>query len=81
MVHTANHKIPSISKFIQDSGYESSPVNIGKDCWIGAHCCILPGVTIGVHSVIGAGSVVINDITEGVIAAGVPAQPIKEREK
>jgi maltose O-acetyltransferase len=79
MIHIANHKIPDKFGHIVDSGFEYAPVNIGKDCWIGGHYCILPGVTIGDHSVIGAGAVVTRDIPEGVIAVGVPARPIKER--
>ena len=53
------------------------PVKIGKKVWIGANCTILPGVTIGDNSVIGAGSVVTKDIPKNVIAAGNPAKVIK----
>lgn len=54
-------------------------VTIGDDVWIGAHAVVLPGVTIGRGSIIGAGSVVTVDIPEFCIAAGVPARVIGER--
>lgn len=54
-----------------------SSVKIGKGVWIGASVVILPGVTIGDNSIIGAGSVVNKDIPENVVAAGVPAKVIK----
>ena len=60
------------------------PVRIEENVWIGAGAIILPGVTIGKNSVIGAGSVVTRDIPENVVAMGVPCRvvrPIGERDK
>jgi galactoside O-acetyltransferase len=62
----------------------SFPVRIGDDVWIGAKVVILPGVTIGKNSVIGAGSVVTKDIPENVVAVGDPcrvSRPINERDR
>lgn len=53
-------------------------VVIGKNVWIGAHATILPGVTIGDNSVIGAGAVVSKDIPANCIAVGVPARVVKQ---
>ena len=53
------------------------PVKIGKNVWIGANCTILPGVSIGDNSVIGAGSVVVKSIASNVVAAGNPARVVK----
>ena len=49
-------------------------VTIGINVWIGGNCTILPGVTIGDNSVIGAGSVVTKDVPANVLAYGNPCQ-------
>ncbi len=56
----------------------TAPITIEDDVFIGMQCLILKGVTIGVGSVIGAGSVVTRDVPPGVIAAGNPAQVIRK---
>ncbi|MFA0423742.1 sugar O-acetyltransferase, partial [Vibrio sp. 10N.222.54.A1] len=48
------------------------PVRIGNNVWLGAHTVVLPGVTIGENSVIGAGSIVTQDIPANVVAVGNP---------
>ena len=53
-------------------------VNIEDHVWIGAGAIILPGVTIGENSVIGAGSVVTKDVPPNVLAYGNPCKVIKE---
>jgi maltose O-acetyltransferase len=55
-----------------------SPITIGSDVWVGGGALILPGVSIGSRTVIGAGSVVTRDIPENVFAAGNPCRVIKE---
>ena len=60
------------------------PVRIGKNCWLGAGVIVLPGVTIGDNSVIGAGSVVTKDIPANVVAVGTPCRVLRkidERDK
>ena len=79
---TAGHPVnPDLrSKGIQFN----APVTIEDNVWIGASCTILPGVTIGENSVIGAGSVVTKDIPANVVAVGTPCRvlrPIGERDK
>lgn len=62
----------------------SFPVTIEDHVWIGSNVVILPGVTIGKNSVIGAGSVVTKDIPENVVAVGNPCRvlrPITDRDK
>jgi acetyltransferase-like isoleucine patch superfamily enzyme len=53
-------------------------VELGEDVFIGDGVKVLKGVSIGAHSVIGAGSVVTSSIPAGVIAAGNPARVIRE---
>ena len=54
------------------------PVRIEENVWVGAGVIILPGVTIGKNSVIGAGSVVTKDIPANVVAMGVPCRVVRE---
>ena len=54
------------------------PVHIGNRVWIGAGALIMPGVTIGDDTVIGAGSVVTKDIPSGVVAVGNPCRVLRE---
>lgn len=54
------------------------PVRIGKNCWLGAGVLVMPGVTIGDNTVIGAGSVVTKDIPADVIAVGNPCRVLRE---
>lgn len=59
------------------SDYECSPVTIESDVFIGANVSVLKGVTIKRGAVIGSGSVVVKDVDEFCIYAGVPAKKIK----
>ena len=60
------------------SGLEYAlPITIEDDVWIGGNTTILPGVTIGKESIIGAGSVVTGDIPAGVMAAGNPCRVLR----
>ena len=54
------------------------PVRIGKNCWLGAGVIVMPGITIGDNTVIGAGSVVTKDIPGGVVAVGNPCKVLRE---
>lgn len=57
----------------------TSPIIIGANSFIGARAFILPGITIGVNTVIGAASVVTKDMPDNMICAGQPCKPLKER--
>lgn len=54
------------------------PVHIGRNVWIGSSVQILPGVTIGDNSVIGAGSVVTHDIGTNMVAYGSPCEEVRQ---
>ena len=78
-IYTASHPTDVRRR---EKGYEwGLPVKIGNNVWIGGGAEILPGVTIGDNTVIGAGSVVTKDIPANVVAAGNPCKVIKEAEK
>lgn len=53
------------------------PVRIGRNCWLGAGVIVLPGVTVGDNTVIGAGSVVTRDIPANVVAVGNPCRVLR----
>lgn len=79
---TAGHPIlPEL----REKGYQyNAPIRIGKNCWIGAGAVILPGITIGDGTVVGAGSVVTKDLPPCVVAVGNPChvlRPIGERDR
>ncbi len=59
-------------------GMYSFPITIGDNVWLGANVIVLPGVTIGENSVIGAGSVVTKDIPANVVAFGSPCKVYRE---
>ena len=54
------------------------PIRIGRNCWLGAGVIVMPGVTIGDNSVIGAGSVVTKDVPANVVAVGNPCRVLRE---
>lgn len=54
------------------------PIHIGRNVWIGSNVSVMPGISIGDNTVIGAGSVVTNDIPANVVAFGVPCRVIRE---
>ena len=54
-----------------------APVRLGANVWVGRSAVILPGVTIGDHAAIAAGSIVTDDVPARTLMAGVPARPIR----
>ena len=76
IVATAAH--PILPRLREKVYQYNMPVHIGKNCWLGAGVIVMPGVTIGDNSVIGAGSVVTKDIPAGVVAMGVPCRVVRE---
>lgn len=54
------------------------PIRIGKNCWLGAGVIVLPGVSIGDNTVVGAGSVVTKDLPANVVAVGNPCRVLRE---
>lgn len=56
----------------------NKPVRIGKNVWIGGGAIIMPGVTIGDNSIVGAGSVVTHDVEADTIVVGSPARMLRK---
>lgn len=80
LIHTENHAFERIDIPMIEQGYSARrPVVIEDDVWIGARVIILPGVTIGKGSIIGAGSVVAKSIPPHTIAVGNPCRPVRNR--
>ena len=64
---------------LREQGYQYNlPVHIGRNCWLGAGVIVLPGVTIGDNTVVGAGSVVTKDLPANVVAVGNPCRVLRE---
>ncbi len=57
------------------------PITVGDNVWLGGNVVVLPGVTIGSNSVIGAGSIVTKDIPSNVVAVGNPCKVVKNLEE
>ena len=76
VIATAGH--PVLPELREKALQYNLPVHIGKNCWLGAGVIVLPGVTIGDNTVIGAGSVVTKDIPANVVAVGNPCKVLRE---
>lgn len=72
-VTALNHNFQDTKLRIDEQGISTKAVTIGDDVWIGTNAVILPGVNIGSHVVIAAGSVVTKDIPSHSLAMGTPA--------
>ncbi len=55
-----------------------APINIGKDCWVGANAVVLKGTQLGDGSVVAAGAVVASKVPPSSLVAGVPARVVRE---
>lgn len=75
-IATAGH--PILPELREKNYQYNIPVHIGKNCWLGAGVIVLPGVTIGDNTVIGAGSIVTKDIPANVVAVGNPCRVLRE---
>lgn len=76
VIATAGHPLwPAL----REKGYQyNAPVRIGRNCWLGAGVIVVPGITIGDNTVVGAGSVVTKDLPANVLAVGNPCRVLRE---
>lgn len=76
MLLDAGLETRSFEKF-EGHAHVDAPIKVGNGAWIGAGAIILPGVTIGEYSIVGAGSVVRKDVPPRTVVAGNPAKFIR----
>ncbi|MCT2564128.1 sugar O-acetyltransferase [Chryseobacterium sp. pc1-10] len=77
--YTAGHPLDAKQR---NEGLEyAHPIIVGDNVWLGGNVVVLPGVSIGNNSVIGAGSVVTKDIPDNAVAVGNPCKVIKNIEE
>ncbi|HEY5846926.1 MAG TPA: sugar O-acetyltransferase [Microlunatus sp.] len=76
VVTTAGH--PVLPELRLGSAQFNLPVSIGNNVWVGSGVQIMPGVTIGDNTVIGAGSTVTRDLPADVVAVGTPCRVVRE---
>lgn len=74
-IYTAGHNIHPADR--HKTGF-AKPITIGNNVWIGGHCVIIGGVTIGNNSIIAAGAVVTRDVPPDTVYGGNPAKKIKD---
>ncbi|MGY1731662.1 sugar O-acetyltransferase [Geodermatophilus sp. SYSU D01045] len=65
----------------RDKWEAARPITVGDNVWLGGGVVVLPGVTIGADTVVGAGSVVTRDLPAGVVAVGNPARVVRELDR
>jgi len=77
-IYVSNHRYDITDIPIKHQGhYPVKPVRVCRGAWLGANVIILPGVTIGQNSVVGAGAIVTEDVEPFTVVAGNPARLIK----
>ena len=85
-IYCASHPLKAEDRIVRDEGRQtyyrtqSKPVSIGNNTWIGGGVKIMPGLTVGENTTIGAGSVVTQSIPADRFAAGNPCKVIRELE-
>ena len=75
MILTSTHEVDKEGQVARMPA--SRPVRVGDRCWLGARVMVLPGVTIGEGTIIGAGAVVTRDCKPGAVYVGVPARQLR----
>ena len=81
-IYTQNHKFSDVYKNMDEQGFDDvKEVFIQDNVWIGARVIILPGVTIGEGSVIGAGTVVSKNVPPFSVFVGNPGRVVKNRKE
>jgi acetyltransferase-like isoleucine patch superfamily enzyme len=77
-IYAFNHGIAP-DRLVREQPVSSKGIQIGSDVWIGANAGITDGVTIGDHAVVAMGAVVMKNVPDWAIVAGVPARVMANR--
>lgn len=75
-----DHGIVEVERPIRQQGIYKLPVEVGSNVWVGYGACVLRGVSVGDNSILGTYAVATKDVPANVVAAGVPARVIRERD-
>jgi acetyltransferase-like isoleucine patch superfamily enzyme/SAM-dependent methyltransferase len=75
-IHDNNHATSDPHVPIRRQGFESEPLEIGDDCWIGAQAVLVKGAGLGRRCILGAGAVLTKQFPDNTRAVGVPARPV-----
>ena len=79
-IHDNDHKVSNPDRPIAEQGFLSQPLEIGRNCWIGAKAVLVRRSGMGDRCVLGAGAVLTKPLPPDSMAAGVPAQIMKQRD-
>lgn len=79
LLWSQNHNYSELDIPVHAQGYTKLPIIIEYDCWLGAGCVVLPGVTLGRGTVVAAGAVVTKSTAPFSVVAGIPARVISQR--
>jgi chloramphenicol O-acetyltransferase type B len=80
-IYTVNHRWEGATAVPYDSEVIREPVVIENNVWLGEYVLVLPGSHIGEGAIVGAGAVVSGFVEPCAVAVGVPAQPVKHRDR
>lgn len=75
-----DHRTEDVERPIRAQGIDKRDVHVGHNVWIGYGACLLRGVTVGDHAVVGATAVVTRDVPANAIVGGAPARVLRMRE-
>ncbi len=78
-LQTSMHGFKDRSLAVQSQGYEHASIHLAKDCWLGTHVVVLPGVKLGEGVVVGSNAVVNKSAEDFQVIGGIPAKVLKER--
>jgi galactoside O-acetyltransferase len=79
VIRASDHSFGDADRPVNQQGHSGDRIVIEDDVWLGGNVVIVGGVTVGAHSVIGAGAVVTRDIEPYSIAIGIPARAVGDR--